>query len=412
MINILRKLGVEPVCIEQPLDLSIPENKMMLAIYLAAPEVENDRRALNTFHGMRRAKKEGRYMGHAPAGFINRVKEDGDKYIAFDEPEASIMKWSFEQLSKGIFNTEQIFYQAKKKGLKVSRNNFWRLMRNPVYCVKIVIPQYKDEKTRLVRGLHEPLISEAVFYMVQDILDRRGRNFRPKAVTAEPFPLRGFLICPDCCKLLTASISKGRNKYYSYYHCSARCKFRINADTVNKIFADHLKEYIPIPEIKPFYAAVIAERYRKETKEMLDSEEKATIQIKDYESRLIRARDLLSTGEIDPSDYREMKSDYSEMIFKLQSKLTNIHIDKDNVEEMLQNSTENLMKLSECYDSGAWAESRDLIGSIFPENFTIEKNGFRTARTNDVLRIIYVINKNIEQKKAGQRRNFPLYPAK
>ena len=49
MINILTKLGIEPQAVEQPLDLSIPENKMMLAIYLAAPEVENDRRALNTF---------------------------------------------------------------------------------------------------------------------------------------------------------------------------------------------------------------------------------------------------------------------------------------------------------------------------------------------------------------------------
>lgn len=68
MINILRKLGVEPQAIEQPLDLSVPENKMMLAFYLAAPEVENDRRALNTFHRMRRARKEGRYMGVAPVG--------------------------------------------------------------------------------------------------------------------------------------------------------------------------------------------------------------------------------------------------------------------------------------------------------------------------------------------------------
>jgi len=59
MISTLRKLGVEPQAVEQPVDLSVPENKMMLAFYLAAPEVENDRRALNVFHGMRRAKKKG-----------------------------------------------------------------------------------------------------------------------------------------------------------------------------------------------------------------------------------------------------------------------------------------------------------------------------------------------------------------
>ena len=39
MINQLNKLGVEPQGIEQPLDLNVPENKIMLAFYLAAPEV-------------------------------------------------------------------------------------------------------------------------------------------------------------------------------------------------------------------------------------------------------------------------------------------------------------------------------------------------------------------------------------
>ena len=86
MINVLRKLGVEPQAIEQPLDLSVPENKMMLAFYLAAPEVENDRRALNTFQGLRRGKKEGRHMGMAPYGYANKATEDGKKYIAL-EPE-------------------------------------------------------------------------------------------------------------------------------------------------------------------------------------------------------------------------------------------------------------------------------------------------------------------------------------
>src|ERR1700709_433533 len=66
MINVLRKLGVDPQAVEQPLDLSIPENKMMLAFYLAAPEVENDRRSLNVFYGQRRARKEGRWPAAAP----------------------------------------------------------------------------------------------------------------------------------------------------------------------------------------------------------------------------------------------------------------------------------------------------------------------------------------------------------
>jgi len=90
MISTLRKLGVEPQAVEQPLDLSVPENKMMLAFYLAVPEVENDRRALNVFHGMRRAKKEGRWMGIAPIGYINKTTESGKKYIAPNGEKADI----------------------------------------------------------------------------------------------------------------------------------------------------------------------------------------------------------------------------------------------------------------------------------------------------------------------------------
>src|ERR1700722_3826252 len=109
MINVLKKLGVEPQAIEQPLDMSVPESKIMLAIHLSAPEVENDRRALNVFHGMRRARKEGRWMGPAPIGYKNKSKEDGRKFIAIDESKAVQVRWLFQELARGQFNTEQVW---------------------------------------------------------------------------------------------------------------------------------------------------------------------------------------------------------------------------------------------------------------------------------------------------------------
>src|SRR5690606_20496603 len=121
MINVLNGLGVEPQAIEQPLDISIPENKMMLAFYLAAPEVENDRRALNTFHGMRRARKEGRWMGPAVVGYQNRANEKGQKYICPKEPQASIMRWVFEELATGKWYIDQIWKEAYKRGLNCGR---------------------------------------------------------------------------------------------------------------------------------------------------------------------------------------------------------------------------------------------------------------------------------------------------
>ncbi|WP_053073335.1 hypothetical protein [Chryseobacterium sp. FH2] len=57
---------------------------------------------------MRRAVKEGRVMGKAPFGYANKTTENGKKYIALSEPEASKMKWAFEEISKGIYASNQI----------------------------------------------------------------------------------------------------------------------------------------------------------------------------------------------------------------------------------------------------------------------------------------------------------------
>ena len=121
MINQLKKLQLEPQAIEQPLDLSIPENKMMLAFYLAAPEVENDRRALNTLVGMRRARKDGRWLGKAPKGYLNARDEQNKPLLAPDPKLAPIMCWAFEALAGGAMDIESVRRKAGEKGLSVGR---------------------------------------------------------------------------------------------------------------------------------------------------------------------------------------------------------------------------------------------------------------------------------------------------
>ncbi|WP_117178693.1 recombinase family protein [Mariniflexile rhizosphaerae] len=406
MISTLRRLGVEPQAIEQPLDLSIPENKMMLAFYLAAPEVENDRRSLNTFFGMRRAKKEGRCMGSAPLGYENKITENGIKYIALKEPKASQVKWIFEEVAKGVFNTNQIWKMAKEKGYVKSNSQVWGILRNPVYYGKIFIPQYKDEESQLVNGQHEALISEDLFYRVQDVLDGRGRTYRAKVVVVEDFPLRNFLICPDCDKILTGSKSKGRSKYYAYYHCRNGCKHRVNAQQVNESFEEYLKSYLPNRDVKELYTCLIMDAYNKQAITMGSNKSEILKQISDYENKLSYARELLVTKQIDSLDYRDMKEEYNQNISKLETKLTSKKSDLEDVEGLLDIGINNLLKLSESFKDKGWAENRDIIGSIFPENLTFENSSVRTKRINEITGAIYQINKKLYRNKNGTKKDF------
>src|SRR5258708_1382719 len=409
MINVLRRLGVEPQAIEQPLDLSIPENKMMLAFYLAAPEVENDRRALNVFFGMRRAKKEGRYMGLAPIGYMNKTDEQGRKFIAPKEPQATILRWAFEELAKGTTNTEKVFTMAKAKGLTSTKSLFWFAVRNPVYCGKIFIPQHKDEESRFVKAQHEPIISEALFYEVQDTLDGRGRRYKVKSVANESLPLRGFLICPKCGKPLCGSASKGRNRYYPYYHCVGDCSCRFRADKVNQLFVTELKKYIPRPELKELFRISLSKAFTSQTNTQQGDKKQLPADIKDLEPKLTRAQEWLLSGQIEPEDYRDMKAINTEKLNRLRVKLDSLSIQPICIDQLLKEGLDNLFQLDTIYENGSIEVKRQVIGSMYPEKLCFDGECLRTTRINEAVRIIYTMAKDFPENQQEQNANFSIF---
>jgi site-specific DNA recombinase len=404
MIGTLRKLGVEPQAVEQPLDLSVPENKMMLAFYLAAPEVENDRRALNVIYGMRRAKKEGRWMGRAPIGYINKVTENGRKFILPNEPEAGIMRWVFNTLASGQYTVEQIYKEAKSKGIRLARSNFWMSLRNPIYCGKILIKSFKDEAICIVPGVHEPIISESMFYDVQDYLDGKKKNFRTKIEGEDIFQLRGYLICPKCGKLLTASASRGNGGKYNYYHCGSVCGTRFKAENANELFIRELCKYIPRPGMDKVYSSVINTAYKIRTKAQRTDIASMTDQINTASNDIAKARRLLLKEEIDASDFRAIKAENERKISALEAKLIEISETTTNIQLILDKAVGMLSRIGELYKDGDVRTKRSIIGSIYPEKLIFDGFQYRTNRINEAVRIIYLLDKAFHENKTGQTK--------
>lgn len=403
MISTLNKLGVEPQAVEQPLDLSVPENKMMLAFYLAAPEVENDRRALNTFFGMRRAKKEGRWMGAAPMGYKNKISESGKKYIEPDE-EAPLMKWFFQQIATGNYTTESLIKRLQEKGMKYQKNAFWLAVRNPVYCGKILIKAYKDEPEQLVNGQHEPIISEALFYQVQDILDGKKKVMRTMVEVDDRFPLRGFLICPDCGRLLTASASKGRYQYYSYYHCTGGCKARFKADTINDGIVEELQRWKPHPAAQVLYKMVLQQQQAKSKKGRQQELQQLRDEITRLQERKLNARKKLEADMMDPDDYREIKKECEQQIIQLEAKLSDLALLQTNIEPEMDQSFDLLSHMDQYYLQSNISTKRDLIGSIYPEKLTFDGNNFRTTHINEVVQLLFNLGAGFSENKKRQNQ--------
>jgi site-specific DNA recombinase len=399
MINILRKIGVDPQAVEQPLDLTIPENKMMLAFYLAAPEVENDRRALNTFYGMRRARKEGRFLTTGPFGYINRTTDAGKKTIVPVEPKSGLVRWAFETIAKGQICIDDVRKELNQKGLYCSKSNFYTLLRNPVYCGKIVVPEYRDEPMQLVQGQHEAIISEALYYDVQEVLDGKKRLQLVKATTIDHLPLRGHLLCPNCGRQLTGSASKGRHSYYYYYHCVSACGVRYKAPEVNEQFSKELEKYIPKPGVAEVYKIVVRNIYRKQSGSQSDERKGLLDQIQAENERLTKARKLLLDDAIDSSDYKLLKSECESRLVVLEAKLTGYSKPKHNLDGCINKALNTLSQLNATYSQGDTAVKRSVIGSIYPEKLCFDGTTYRTARVNVAAELIYLINSKLGSKK-------------
>jgi site-specific DNA recombinase len=411
MIGLLRRFGIEPQAIEQPLDLSVPENKMMLAFYLAIPEVENDRRSMNILGGQRRARKEGRWPGAAPVGYTNHRDEQGKKCIILKEPNASIMRWTFEQVANGTFSMRQIFDEAVRRGINCGEKNFYHMIRNPVYCGKVLVPKSHDEDEYFAEGQHEALISEALYYRVQEIVNKRKRA-GTKIVSEAMLPLRGFLVCPNCNRNLTASTSKGRKDHYYYYHCQNSCEVRHRAEEVNRRFALLLMRYMPRPGYNEFYAEMIRRAFKLKADIVVQSRKDIMGEIQALYDKINKARELALIGDFEMADFKKVKLDNERQIKVLEASLPELNLATRNIDSMLSRLITNLYRIENEWDSMDLPRKRLVISAIFPESWVYDGEKHRTARVNEIALNIKLINSQLRRKKTGQRVNFTPCPVK
>ena len=152
MINRLRNYGVEVQAIEQPLDLSIPENQMILSVYLAMPDIDNRRRSMKITEGVRAAKASGRWQGRAPFGYKN-ASDEQRKPIILPADKAIIVKRIFEEIANGK-NQAEVRYQLKKEGTLISKSAFSRMLRSKLYIGQIFVRGAEANEGHYVKGLH------------------------------------------------------------------------------------------------------------------------------------------------------------------------------------------------------------------------------------------------------------------
>ncbi|MCL7988309.1 recombinase family protein [Sphingobacterium sp. lm-10] len=291
---------------------------------------------------------------------------DGKKIIAPKQPEAGIITWVFHQLAKNIHRIEDIRKMAEEKGLKCSRSHFFRIIRNPAYCGLIPI-KINAQEQHMIKGIHDPLISETLYHEVQRIITTKRKVTAKKDNLKAMFFLKGFLVCPLCGRNICGSISQGKTRKYPYYHCYGRCKTRINASLLNERYHEGLRQMVLASGAVDLFNSILEDWNTKTLKAQHVQERNIVVRrLNEQESILSHSRKLFVGAVLDLNDYTELKRECNANSKSLKRELQDINTKLGNIDKQIYSKDRSFVNIFQGFPYLDTADKKHLVNLIPP----------------------------------------------
>ena len=395
------ELGVEINAIEEPIDFSASDWPTWLGIRCGLAHTEDLKIALRTTEGIHEHLMRGEWCVKAPRGYKNiKTNEDAgiDHYVTIDPEKGPTIKKVFQEVAKGV----EAPLNIKRRLLPdLSKSQFYYMLRNKFYIGIIRVPAFRDYDETEVRGRHEPLIDEATFFTVQDILDgkRKGKPKLTKTVKPNLF-LRKYLKCPICGHRITGSTCKGNGGSYEYYCCNNDHKHvHVRAEKVNAGFIDFISGLSPRDEMADLFEEFVNDVKGNLEKGNKDNLAKLQKEIQAIQERIDRVNDAYFDGDITKQDREEQLTRYKRRVTSLETQIKGIKSDTDtNLKGKLRYSLNLVTNLGEFFKQASVETKVKLIGSIFNEEIEFDGKNYRTNSVNKFLDYIYSNIKDLQRK--------------
>ena len=375
-IRKFKELGVSVNSIENPVvcdDIKNPDWSTLIGVYCGNAQAEDNKISKRTRDGIHKTLKDGKCSNRAPRGYKNRHNELGtEKWVDIDKEIAPLITKIFNEVAKGIEAPCSI---RRRLCPNIAESSFLEMLRNPFYIGKIKVPAYCDDPEQIVDGLHEAIVSEEVFYRVQDIMDgkRKQTPKLTKAINPDLY-LRKFLVCPKCGHSLTGSESKGNGGKYAYYHCCHDGKhLRKRADEVNEGFARYVSGLTPNDEVLSLYKEVLSDIRGERSREARNKADDLEKEVRRVEEMLNALDDKLCTGAISDANYSRISQRYEKQIDELKKQIEIMRKpNRANIEPKLSYSISLLDNMEGFFREAPVKVKIKLLGSIFPEKIEFD----------------------------------------
>ena len=280
--------------------------------------------------------RDGEWIGKAPVGYKNTVKDTGKKWVEIDASLSEIVRETYREYATGNTSLRELAKKWKEfHGINVGSSKIEQVLKNPFYYGEMRV------KGKLYPHKYDTIISRELFDQVDAI--RNGYKIKKHRWGGLPYAFRGLITCAECGCRITFEKKKG---LYVYGHCtqskgkhSARY---IPEDLISAKLAEVFKS-IQIPEYAYDQVSEALrvshddkKRTRDNTLSTLDAE------IERYQRRIEKVYEDYLDEKIPEELYKRKFEEYRNLQKSLQNKRINI----EQIEDDYYGTVSHLLKLS------------------------------------------------------------------
>ncbi|WP_088636192.1 recombinase family protein, partial [Phaeobacter sp. 22II1-1F12B] len=311
---------------------------------------QRQKNAEQTVNRMRARTLNGYWCFQAPVGYrYERVSGHGNMLVR-DEPNASTIQEALEGFACGRFQTQvevkrflesDPIYPKDLPDGTIRNQRVAELLTRPLYAGYIEVPKWD---VALRKGNHDGLISFETYEKIQDRL-REGAKASARKDINEDFPLRGFILCDDCDKPLTACWSTSKTgKKHPYYLCPTKgcTSYRksIRREELEGDFETMLESLQPSEGVFGMVRAMFKDAWEQRLGQTQARSQSARTEIKKVEKQI--------DGLVD----RIVETDNDRVVKAYEARIAKLEREKIKLEEFIENSGKPKHTFEELFELG------------------------------------------------------------
>ncbi len=407
--DLVENLNVHLIEVSTGLDTTTEEGMIDVLEKLVDAKKDNQTRLKHTIPGMKKFVKSGHYLGKVPIGYdhygprvVDPAKRGIEQKIVINE-EGLKLKKAWEWKLQGIDDVE-IIKRLAALGVKITKQNISSMWRRAFYCG---IQTNAFLEGNPIKGKWEPLVSEGLFWGVQQILEGNHQGYHIQ--TENEFrPLVGTLYCPKCGKKLTGYIVRKKKRHY--YKCQKCRGVSIAADSSPKVknigahemFISLLSSYLMDDKFIQPFTMQLQKTFQSMKAETFMEREALEKKVTLLQAELDTLDEKFAFGKInDEALYNKLRAKKLAEINVVMEKRDDTEFEISNLSYFIDKSIELSQNIHKHWQLGNIEIRKQIQKTVFPEGIVVDTTS-RTYLTKKVNSLF--LAKSQFMKTSGDRK--------